>query len=99
MFWQLFAVLSTIIGIVFSVLVGGALLTYIRRTWQVIRSEQHGSVQDQMLDELDQIRTVGYLTAERLQRIESLLEEQGLRLPPASRADEDEPGSAGDVGI
>ena len=91
---ELLFLLSAVLGTGFSVLLGSALLTYIRRTLQVMRAERDGSIQDRMLDELDQLRIVGSLTAERLNRIETLLEEQGRRLPPAPQeaTDEDTPG-------
>jgi hypothetical protein len=69
----IFVILAFLLSISFSGLVAFALITYIRRTWQVIRSEEVGSIQYRIVDELEQIRTQNYLLAERLERMEGAL--------------------------
>jgi hypothetical protein len=65
--------LMALMGFAFMGLLGGALFTYIRRTWQVIRSEQVGSVHSHILDELDKLSTQSSIVSERLNRIEGSL--------------------------
>ena len=84
-----FMVVAMLLSLGFSGLVAFALFTYIRRTWQVIRSEEMDSVQFRILDELDQLRTQNHALVERLERIEGSLQ---ARLGPGS---EDEGGPAG----
>ena len=87
-------ILSAVLGTLFTLLLGGALLTYIRRTLQVIRAERDGSIHHRILDELDQLRIVESMNVERLDRIEALLEGQVPSLPPGTSPSSD--GESGD---
>jgi hypothetical protein len=64
------SLLMALLGFGFMGLMGGALFTYIRRTWQVIRSEEVGSIHFRILDELDRLSTQSLILSERLDRIE-----------------------------
>ncbi len=64
------SLLMALLGFAFMGLLGGALFTYMRRTWQVIRSEEVGSIHFRILDELDQLSTQSLILSERLDRIE-----------------------------
>lgn len=68
-------------SIVFGVIVAGALVTYIRRTWQLISRDSEGTQQQQLLDGLDRIETRLHAMSERLER----LEEDQKRLGPGER--------------
>jgi hypothetical protein len=57
----------------FSALLGVSLITYVRRTWQLIRAESDDSIQHQILDGIDQLQTRMDLVSERLDRVEGLL--------------------------
>jgi hypothetical protein len=57
----------------FSGLVAVALISYIRRTWQTIRSESDHSIDHQILDGIDQIQTRLDLLAERMDGMERAL--------------------------
>ncbi len=63
----------TVGGLGLTVLGAAALITYIRRTSQLRRSEEDGSVQVQMLDELQQLGIQLSLLNERMERIEHRL--------------------------
>lgn len=73
------SLLMALLGFGFMGLLGGALFTYIRRTWQVIRSEEVGSIHFRILDELDQLSTQSLILSERLDRIEKGLPGLGDR--------------------
>lgn len=67
-------VLAWVFSAVFTILIGAGIITYIRRTWQLMRADDDGSPQDQLLDTLDQIQTQLYSVSERLTRLERRLE-------------------------
>jgi hypothetical protein len=69
----LLMILGPMLGVALTGLLGFAVFTYIRRSWQVIRSEQFGSVHHRILDELDQVRAQNHMLLERLDRIEAAL--------------------------
>ncbi len=69
-----------VVSLAFSVVVGAAALTYIRRTWQLIRSDADGSAQDRILDGVDHLETQMHLVAERLGALEGRLAELDERL-------------------
>ena len=81
-----FFILMFILSIAFSGLVGVALLTYVRRTWQLIRAESDRSVQHQILDGIDQLQTRMDLLSDRLDGLEGSLPS------PASRREIEEGG-------
>ena len=66
-------VIAWVISAVFTILIGVGIVTYIRRTWQLMRAEEDGSSQDRTLDTLDQIQTQLYSMSERLGRLERRL--------------------------
>ena len=68
-----FFILMFIMSVAFSGLVGVALLTYVRRTWQLIRAESDHSPQHQILDGIDQLQTRMDLVSERLDGLERAL--------------------------
>mgnify|MGYP001028028814 CR=1 FL=1 len=63
--------LMSVISVAFSGLVGVALFTYIRRTWQLIHADQDGSVHRRILDGVDEIQMRMDLLAERMDRMEA----------------------------
>jgi hypothetical protein len=79
-------VLAWVFSAVFTILIGAGVITYVRRTWQLIKADEDGSPQEQLLDSLDQIQTQLYSVSERLGRLERQLEagDAGERrgLPP-----------------
>ncbi len=75
-----------VISAIGSLLIGAALITYIRRTWQQIRLDSDGSTHDRILDALDQVQIQLYSMSERLEGLER-------RLGPGEEA---EGGDAGD---
>lgn len=79
-------ILMFIMSVAFSGLVGVALLTYVRRTWQLIRAESDQSIQHQILDGIDQLQTRMDLVSERLDGLERTL------LPGPARQELEENG-------
>lgn len=81
-------ILAWVFSLAFTLLIGVGVLTYVRRTWQQIRSEEDGSAQERLLDGIDQIQTQLYMMGERLDRLERRLEggDEGgePRLSPAN---------------
>ena len=63
-------VLAWVLSVGFSVLVAAGIITYIRRTLQLMRAEQDGSPQERMLDGIDHVQTQLYLLSERMERME-----------------------------
>ena len=84
MFSSVFVVLALILSIGFSGILAVALLTYIRRTWQLIRGESDGSIQHRILDGVDQIHARMDFLQERMKRLEKALQDGDARLglPP-----------------
>ena len=68
-----FFILMFILSIAFSGLVGVALLTYVRRTWQLIRAESDRSIQHRILDGIDQLQTRMDLLSDRLDGLDGSL--------------------------
>ena len=60
----------------FSAVVAAALLTYVARTWQQIRSDREGSSADRILDAIDQVRVQLGSISDRIEEIEK------RQLPP-----------------
>ncbi len=79
-----------ILSAAFTVLIGAGIVTYLRRTWQLIRAEGEGSWQSQLLDSIDQVQTQLYSMSERLERLEQ-------RLSPGDSGDDDLLPPANDV--
>ena len=92
-----FFVVMWVLSVVFSGLVGVALITYVRRTWQLIRADQDGSVHHRILEGVDEIQMRMDLLAERLERLEGGAlanpANPGLLSPPegSSRSAGDDP--------
>ena len=77
---NLIFIVMWVVSLAFSVVVGAAALTYIRRTWQLIRSDADGSAQERILDGVDHLETQMHLVAERLGALESRLADLDARL-------------------
>lgn len=93
MITSLFMVVVTLVSLGFSGLVAVALVTYIRRTWQVMRSQELGSAHGRLLDAMDQLHLQNHMMMERLERLDRGLERAGIRIPPSmERPTEEEPG-------
>ncbi|NNF12283.1 MAG: hypothetical protein HKN72_03625 [Gemmatimonadetes bacterium] len=69
-----------VVSIAFSAVVGFAAITYIRRTWQLMRAEDDGSAQDRLLDGMDHLENQMHLVAERLRGLEGRLADLDARL-------------------
>ena len=54
----------------FTTVMGAALLTYVVRTWQQIRSDREGSTGERILDGIDQLRVQLAAMNERLASLE-----------------------------
>jgi uncharacterized protein YlxW (UPF0749 family) len=67
-------VIAWIFSVLFTILIGAGIITYVRRTWQLMQAGEDGSSQDQLLDSLDQIQTQLYSVSERLGRLERRLD-------------------------
>ena len=96
MFTGLMMVMVMLFSLGFTGLMGFAAFTYIRRTWQVIRSEEIGSIQFRMLDELDQIRTQNHMISDRLDRLEKMLTSGQEPALPESESSTLLPGKSAD---
>lgn len=57
-----------------SVIIGAAAITYIRRTWQLIRSENDDPTSDRLLDGIDRLETQLFSMSERLARMEERMD-------------------------
>ena len=88
---NLIFIVMWVASIAFSVLIGAAALTYIRRTWQLIRAEEDDPTRDRLLDGIDHLENQMHLVAQRLGSLEERLEgmegrlegRSGTALPPA----------------
>ena len=90
MFSSVFVILAFLLSLAFSGILVAALLTYIRRTWQLIRGESDGSIQHRILDGVDQLHVRMDLLQEGMERLERglqagddppILPSQGSGLP------------------
>ena len=68
-----------VVSIAFSAVIGLAAITYIRRTWQLIRAEDDDSSRDRLLDGMDHLENQMHLVAERLGRLEGRLADLDAR--------------------
>lgn len=75
MFSSVFVILAFLVSLGFSGIIAVALFTYIRRTWQVMRSEREGSIHHRILDGLDQIHIRMDFLQERMESLEKSLRE------------------------
>lgn len=73
-------VVMWVVSIAFSALIGAAAITYIRRTWQLIRSDSDLSTTDRLLDGVDHLENQMHLVAERLGSLEERLAGMEKRL-------------------
>ena len=88
---EVWFVLLTLISLGFSGLVAVGIITYIRRTLQVMGRERDGSPVDRMLDELDRVQIQLEAANERLRRLErGMLDVRGELPPGESGAPESE---------
>jgi hypothetical protein len=67
-------------SIVFGVIMAAALVTYVRRTWQLIRTDEEGPNSQRILDGLDRIEIQLSAMSERIEK----LEEHDRMLPPST---------------
>ena len=74
-------VLWWILSAAFTLLIGAGVVTYIRRTWQLIRSHSDESELDRVLDGIDQVQTQLYMISERLSEVERHVASQRLSDP------------------
>lgn len=81
---EIVMIVAWVVSVAFSVLIGAALITYVRRTWQVIRAEEEGSLQASIMDGLESVQLQMHALHERLEGLER-------RLPPPPPADSEEP--------
>ena len=70
---DLIFVVASILSVTFTLLIAAGVFTYVRRTWQQIRSDSDGSTHQQLLDGVDQLQTQLYMVLERLEQIEGQL--------------------------
>lgn len=70
MFQWLFMIVMWMGSITLGVIAAAAMVTYMRRTWQLIGEDEDGSTQQQILDGIDQIDTRLQAMTERLERLE-----------------------------
>jgi hypothetical protein len=87
MFSSVFVILAFLLSLGFSGILAAALITYIRRTWQLMRSEGDGSIQHRILDGVDQLHARMDFLQERMERMEQALQENDdpSRLPSGGR--------------
>ena len=70
MFQWIFMMVMWVGSITFGVIAAAAMVTYMRRTWQLIGADEDGSSQQQILDGLDQVATRLEAMSNRLERLE-----------------------------
>ena len=58
-------------SVTFGVIAAAAMVTYVRRTWQLTRADEDGSNLEQILDGIERLETRLDLLGERLSVIES----------------------------
>ena len=76
-------VLAWIFSVLGSLLLGAVAITYVRRTWQLIRAEEDDPTRERLLDGLDHLETQIHLVSQRLGTMEDRLAgiERGLTSP------------------
>lgn len=57
-------------SISFGCIAAAAMVTYVRRTWQLIQFDEEGSSQQQLLDGIDRLETQLQAMSERLHKLE-----------------------------
>ena len=70
MFQWIFMMVMWVGSITFGVIAAAAMVTYMRRTWQLIGADEDGSSHQQILDGLDQVATRLEAMSNRLERLE-----------------------------
>lgn len=85
-----------------TALIGAVAITYVRRTWQLIRADEDESAQERILDGIDELQVRLYGIQERLTELDERLVGLERRLPEgvflarlAGPVAEDGPGLAG----
>ena len=58
-------------SVAFGVIAAAAMVTYVRRSWQLMRADEDGSRHDRILDGIDRMDTRLEAISERLARIEA----------------------------
>lgn len=89
---NLFFVVAWVVSVLGTLLLGAVAVTYIRRTWQLIRAEDDDPTRERLLDGIDHLENQMHLVAERLGSLEERLggiegrleAEPRRELPPAS---------------
>jgi hypothetical protein len=78
-FFTWFAVMVMwLASVVFGVVIASAAVTYVRRTWQLIRADEDGSAQERIMDGFDRLDTRLEALSRRLAQLE---EQSGLPRP------------------
>lgn len=57
-------------SIALGCIAAAAMVTYVRRTWQLIHFDEEGSSQQRILDGIDQVQTQLQAMSERLEKLE-----------------------------
>lgn len=71
---DLFLVVAWIISGIGTLLLGAVAVTYIRRTWQLIRAEDDDPTRERLLDGLDHLENQMHLVGRRLGDLEEKLD-------------------------
>lgn len=74
-------VLAWVLSVAFTLLIAAGVVTYIRRTWQLMGSHDDLREDDRVLDGIDQLQTQLYIVMERLGEIERQLAGEGAAAP------------------
>lgn len=72
--FDLFFVVAWIISGIGTLLLGAVAVTYIRRTWQLIRAEEDDPTRERLLDGLDHLENQMHLVGRRLGDLEEKLD-------------------------
>ena len=72
--FDLFFVVAWIVSGIGTLLLGAVAVTYIRRTWQLIRAEEDDPTRERLLDSLDHLENQMHLVGRRLGDLEEKLD-------------------------
>lgn len=72
--FDLFFVVAWIVSGIGTLLLGAVAVTYIRRTWQLIRAEEDDPTRERLLDGLDHLENQMHLVGRRLGDLEEKLD-------------------------
>lgn len=77
-------IFAWVVSVVGTVLLGAVAVTYIRRTWQLIRAEEDDPTRERLLDGIDHLENQMHLIGERLGSLEERLTGMERRLKNGS---------------